>query len=44
MKLPKPGAIINEGLLVVAGAVVAALIIGQLPGLREWIKKQWGDA
>lgn len=31
----------REALIVLAGAIVAAAIIGQLPGVREWIKRQW---
>jgi hypothetical protein len=33
---------VREGLLVVGGAIVGALIIGALPGLRDWINQQWG--
>lgn len=39
--LPSPSAIGREALLVIAGAVVAAAIIGCLPGLKAWIKEQW---
>jgi len=42
--LPKPAEIGREALLVIAGAVVAAFIIGQVPGVREWIKRQWDGA
>jgi len=41
--LPKPVEIGHEALLVIGGALLAALIIGQLPGVRAWIKQQWGD-
>lgn len=34
----------REAVIVLAGAVLAALVIGQLPGVREWIKKQWAGA
>lgn len=27
-----------------AGAIIAAAIIGQIDPLREWLKKQWGGA
>lgn len=33
----------KEALIVVGGAIVAALIIGQLPGVKKWISDQWGD-
>jgi len=34
----------REAVIVLAGALLAALVIGQLPGVREWIKKQWAGA
>jgi uncharacterized protein YneF (UPF0154 family) len=34
----------REALVVIGGAIVAAFVIGMFPGVREWIKKQWGDA
>ena len=39
--IPRPGAVAREALLVVAGAVVAAVLIGAMPGLRDWIKGKW---
>lgn len=42
--IPKPVEIGREALIVIAGALVAALIIGQLPSVRDWIKRQWGGA
>ncbi len=39
--IPTPAAIGREALTVIAGAVLAALIIGQLPPVKAWIKKQW---
>jgi Flp pilus assembly pilin Flp len=42
--MPKWQDIAKEAAIVLAGAVVAAAIIGQLPGLKAWIKQQWGDA
>ena len=33
----------REALIVLGGAVIAALVIGQLPGLKKWIKDQWED-
>lgn len=38
------GQVMREAVVVIGGAVVAALIIGQLPGLRAWIASQWADA
>jgi hypothetical protein len=29
--------------IVLGGAIIAAVIIGQLPSLRDWIKAQWAD-
>jgi hypothetical protein len=47
MKLPKiiPSApeVGREALIVVLGAIVAAFVIGQLPGVKAWINQQWGD-
>lgn len=34
----------REALIVVGGAIIAALIVGQIPALRDWIKAQWADA
>lgn len=36
--LPEIG---REALIVLAGALLAALIIGQFPGAKAWIKRQW---
>ena len=33
----------REALIVLGGALLAALIVGQIPGLRDWIKSQWLD-
>ena len=45
MKLiPSVPEIGREALIVLAGALLAAAIVGQLPTLRNWIKKQWGGA
>lgn len=41
--IPAPADVGREAVIVIAGALVAALVIGQLPGLREWIKRQWGS-
>lgn len=39
--IPKPVDVGREALVVIAGALVAALVIGYLPGVRDWIKAQW---
>ena len=41
--MPKLNAYLKEAAVVIGGAVIAAAIIGQLPGLKAWIKAQWGD-
>lgn len=41
--LPKWQEVAREGLIVVGGALLAAVVIGSVPGLRQWIKNQWGD-
>lgn len=33
----------REAAIVIGGAALAALVISQLPGLKDWIAKQWGD-
>ncbi|MBB1076907.1 hypothetical protein HUU62_21110, partial [Rhodoferax sp. 4810] len=45
MKNIVPGApdVLREALIVLGGAILAALVVGQLPGLRDWIKAQWAD-
>lgn len=43
MKLPKIGAVATEAIVVIGGAILAAVVIGQFPGLKAWINKQWGD-
>lgn len=42
--MPTPTEIGREAIIVLGGALLAALIVGQLPGVREWIKAQWGGA
>jgi len=42
--IPKPAEALREALVVIAGALIAAAIIGQLPTVRAWIKAQWGGA
>ncbi|HNE59162.1 MAG TPA: hypothetical protein PLA33_02630 [Ottowia sp.] len=40
--LPTPAELGRETLIVIGGAVLAALIIGHVPALRDWIKEAWG--
>lgn len=42
--LPGPADVAREALIVLAGAVIAAAVVGQLPALRDWIKAQWDGA
>lgn len=39
--IPSVPEIARETLIVLAGAVVAAAVVGMLPTLRNWMKKQW---
>ena len=39
--IPAPKEIIREAVIVLGGAVLAALIIGQFPQVKAWIKAQW---
>ena len=40
--IPTGSEVAREAIIVVAGAIVAALVIGQMPRVRDWIKRQWG--
>lgn len=42
--IPGPTALAREALIVVGGAIIAAAVIGAIPPLRDWIKRQWGGA
>jgi hypothetical protein len=33
----------REALIVLGGAIIAAIVVGQFPTLRDWIKAQWAD-
>lgn len=39
--MPSLPEVAREALIVVGGALLAALIVGQLPAVKDWIKKQW---
>lgn len=41
--IPGLNSIAHETLVVLAGALLAALIVGQVPGLRDWMRAQWLD-
>lgn len=42
--IPGPAEITREALIVIVGALFAAAVIGQMPGVRNWIKAQWDGA
>ncbi|MFT7724132.1 MAG: hypothetical protein QM788_15090 [Roseateles sp.] len=42
--VPKPAEIGREAIIVLAGALIAAAVIGQLPSVRAWMKRQWDGA
>lgn len=39
--IPGLPAISRETLAVLAGAVIAAFIVGHIPSLRDWMRVQW---
>lgn len=39
--IPSVPEIGRETLIVLAGALLAALIVGQLPGVKAWMREQW---
>ncbi|MCZ2495720.1 hypothetical protein GN316_03015 [Xylophilus sp. Kf1] len=41
--VPGPVDIVREAMIVIGGAILAALIISNVPPLRDWIKAQWQD-
>lgn len=41
--VPTWDAIGKEALIVIGGAIAAAFIIGNMPTVKAWIAKQWGD-
>lgn len=34
----------RETIIVLGGALVAALIIGNMPTVRDWMRKQWAGS
>jgi hypothetical protein len=41
--VPNAPELARETLIVLGGALLAALIVGNIPSVRNWIKRQWGD-
>lgn len=41
--IPSLPEVSREALIVLGGAVIAAFIIGNMPGVKAWMKAQWGD-
>lgn len=39
--LPTLSEIFREAAIVLAGAALAALVAGQIPNFKAWIKEQW---
>lgn len=39
--IPSPGEVGKEAVILIAGAVLAALIMSQFPELKKWIRAQW---
>lgn len=42
--IPTVPEVARETLILLGAAVLAALIVGQLPALRQWMRDQWGVA
>lgn len=42
--LPTVPEVAREAIVVVAGALLAAWVIGNLPKLRAWMRAQWDGA
>jgi Flp pilus assembly pilin Flp len=39
--MPSAPEVAREALIVVAGAVIAAAVVGAFPRLKAWLKEQW---
>lgn len=39
--LPSGAQVARETITVLAGAILAAWIVGQFPGVRRWMSEQW---
>lgn len=42
--LPSSREVVKETIIVLAGAMLAAFIVGQLPPVRAWMRAQWDGA
>lgn len=42
--IPSPSEVGKEAAIVIAGAIVAAVVVAYLPGLRAWIFRQWSTS
>lgn len=42
--IPSAPEVVREAIIVIAGALLAAFVVGQLPPVRRWIKAQWDGA
>lgn len=42
--IPSPLELGRETIIVIGGALVAALIIGQMPSVRDWMRRQWDNS
>lgn len=41
--IPTLPEVAREALIVLGGALLAALVVSQFPSLKTWIKEQWLD-
>lgn len=39
--IPTAPEVLREAVITLAGALLAAAVIGALPGVRAWMKRQW---
>lgn len=39
--IPKPGEVLREALIVLGGAIIAAVVVGQFPALKKYLQDQW---
>ncbi len=40
--IPGPAEISREALTLIAGALLAGVILSQLPGVKAWLRDAWG--
>ncbi|WP_199226643.1 hypothetical protein [Acidovorax sp. HMWF029] len=41
--LPTPAEFGREALILIGGALIAAFLMRQLPGVRKYIREAWGE-